>query len=95
MPWKSEGVGLALAGDIGDADFCRRAVDCRRRDLASCAILVNHAGEQHPDYDIRDILTSNETDFQTNVFGMFYLTQAAVDHIPPRCHYQLHQRNNV
>lgn len=46
-------------------------------------ILVNNAGEQHPDADIRDITDEQlKRTFQTNVFGMFYLMQAAVEHIP-------------
>ena len=41
-------------------------------------ILVNNAGEQHPDKDIRDITEKQlRRTFQTNIFAMFYLTQAA------------------
>lgn len=45
-------------------------------------ILVNNAGEQHPDEDITDIdeLQLRRT-FQTNVFGMFFMTQAARPHL--------------
>jgi NAD(P)-dependent dehydrogenase (short-subunit alcohol dehydrogenase family) len=41
-------------------------------------ILVNNAGEQHPDEDIRDITDEQlRRTFQTNIFSMFYLVQAA------------------
>jgi len=73
---------LLLAGDIGYAKFCDRAVE----DVVACIgrldILVNNAGEQHWNDDIRDITDEQlKPTFQTNVFGMSYLTQAAVEHI--------------
>jgi NAD(P)-dependent dehydrogenase (short-subunit alcohol dehydrogenase family) len=47
-------------------------------------ILVNNAGEQHPDKDIRDITDDQlRRTFQTNIFSMFYLTQAAREHLRP------------
>lgn len=74
---------LLLAGDIGDAKFCHRAVEDVVARFGKLDILVNNAGEQHPDDDIRDITDEQlKRTFQTNVFGMFYLTQAAVEHIP-------------
>ena len=45
-------------------------------------ILVNNAGEQHPAEDIRDISPDQlEQTFATNIFGMFYLVQAALPHL--------------
>lgn len=74
---------LTIAGDIGDPAFCQRAVEDTVARFGQLDILVNNAGEQHPDEDIRDITDQQlKRTFQTNVFGMFYLTQAAVDHIP-------------
>jgi len=88
---------LTIAGDIGDPAFCQRAVEDTVARFGQLDILVNNAGEQHPDEDIRDITDQQlKRTFQTNVFGMFYLTQAAVDHIPDgRQHHQLHQRDDV
>ena len=52
------------------------------RELGRLDILVNNAGEQHPDEDIRDITEEQlKRTFQTNIFGMFYMTQAAIDHL--------------
>lgn len=74
---------VTIAGDLGDPDFCKQAVAKTVTELGALDILINNAGEQHPDDDIRDITDLQlQRTFQTNVFGMFYLTQAALDHIP-------------
>jgi NAD(P)-dependent dehydrogenase (short-subunit alcohol dehydrogenase family) len=53
------------------------------KELGRLDILVNNAGEQHPDEDIRDIDENQlKRTFQTNIFSMFFLTQAALDHLP-------------
>ena len=46
---------ITIAGDIGDKDFCEKAVRQTVDELGRLDILVNNAGEQHPDKDIRDI----------------------------------------
>jgi len=73
---------LTIAGDIGDKDFCSKAVERTVKELGQLDILVNNAGEQHPDKDVRDIDEDQlKRTFQTNVYGMFYMTQAALDHL--------------
>src|SRR6476620_4527705 len=73
---------IAIAGDIGDKAFCEAAVRQTVDQLGRLDILVNNAGEQHPDKDIRDISEEQlRRTFQTNIFGMFFLTQAAMDHL--------------
>jgi NAD(P)-dependent dehydrogenase (short-subunit alcohol dehydrogenase family) len=75
---------MTIRGDIGDRDFCKQAIDDIVAKFGRIDILVNNAGEQHPDDDIRDITEVQlKRTFQTNVFGMFYLTQAALNHIGP------------
>ena len=50
--------------------------------LGGIDILVNNAGEQHPDEDITDITEQQlKRTFQTNIFSMFFLTQAARPHL--------------
>jgi NAD(P)-dependent dehydrogenase (short-subunit alcohol dehydrogenase family) len=73
---------IAIAGDLGDKDFCERAVKQTVDELGKLDILVNNAGEQHPDENIGDITDEQlRRTFQTNIFSMFYLTQAAEPHL--------------
>ncbi len=75
---------IVIAGDIGDKAFCERAVKQTVDELGGLDILVNNAGEQHSDEDIEDISEDQlKRTFQTNIFGMFFLTQAAVPHLGP------------
>ena len=73
---------ITIAGDIGDKAFCDQAVKQTVDELGGLDILVNNAGEQHSDKDIRDITEDQlKRTFQTNIFGMFFLTQAAAPHL--------------
>jgi NAD(P)-dependent dehydrogenase (short-subunit alcohol dehydrogenase family) len=73
---------IAIAGDVGDKAFCQSAVDRTVQELGGLDILVNNAGEQHPDKDIIDITEEQlRRTFQTNIFGMFFMTQAARPHL--------------
>ncbi len=73
---------IAIPGDIGDKEFCERAVEQTVKQLGQLDILVNNAGEQHYDEDIRNITEEQlKRTFQTNVFGMFFMTQAVLPHL--------------
>lgn len=73
---------LAIAGDLGDAEFCRNCVEQIIDQWGTLDILVNNAGEQHPATDLREIDEAQlRRTFQTNIFSMFWLTQAALDHM--------------
>jgi NAD(P)-dependent dehydrogenase (short-subunit alcohol dehydrogenase family) len=73
---------ITIAGDIGDRQFCEQAVKRAVDQLGKLDILVNNAGEQHNDQDIEDITEDQlKRTFQTNIFGMFFLTQAALPHL--------------
>ncbi len=73
---------FTIAGDLGDKAFCDRAVAAAIDALGGIDILVNNAGEQHPDEDIRDITEQQlKRTFQTNIFSMFFLTQAVRPHL--------------
>lgn len=76
------GQAITFAGDIGDKDVCDRLVAETIDAFGRLDILVNDAGEQHPDKDIRDITEEQlKRTFQTNIFGMFFLVQAAIPHL--------------
>jgi len=73
---------IAIAGDVGDKAFCDRAVAEAVEALGGLDILVNNAAEQHPDEDIRDISEEQlKRTFQTNIFGYFFMVQAARAHL--------------
>jgi NAD(P)-dependent dehydrogenase (short-subunit alcohol dehydrogenase family) len=73
---------LTIAGDLGDKTFCEAAVKQTVDELGRLDILVNNAGEQHPDEDIRDITEDQlKRTFQTNIFAMFFMVQAAEPHL--------------
>lgn len=80
---ESEGrKAILLRGDIGEKDFCDEAVQRTVNELGKLDVLVNNAGEQHPDEDITDITEQQlRRTFQTNIFGMFFMTQAARPHL--------------
>lgn len=73
---------LALSGDVGDPKVCKKAVKDTVKKFGRLDVLVNNAAEQHPQDDLLDISPEQlESTFRTNVFGMFYLTQAALPHL--------------
>ena len=72
---------LTSAGDLGDPRHCDGLVRAVIDRWGRLDVLVNNAGEQHPDKDIRDITAQQlQRTFQTNIFAMFYLVQAARPH---------------
>ena len=73
---------ILISGDIGDPAFCKRAVEQTVKELGGLDILVNNAAEQHPQESI-DAITPQQLErtFRTNIFAMFYLTQAALKHL--------------
>lgn len=80
---EAEGAEVLLsAGDLGDPDHCRGLVDAVIEKWGRLDVLVNNAGEQHPDEDVTEISAEQlQRTFQTNIFSMFYLVQAARPHL--------------
>jgi NAD(P)-dependent dehydrogenase (short-subunit alcohol dehydrogenase family) len=76
---------LLLRGDVGDPEFCKDAVTRTVETLGRLDVLVNNAGEQHPQESIEDITPEQlERTFRTNIFAMFYLVAAALPHLKTR-----------
>ncbi|RHW18758.1 SDR family oxidoreductase [Sphingomonas gilva] len=73
---------VTIKADVGSKKMCERAVAETVEKLGGLDILVNNAGEQHPDEEITDITEEQlQRTFQTNIFGMFYMVQAARPHL--------------
>ena len=73
---------LLHRGDLGDPEVCQALVDKVIDKWGRLDVLVNNAGEQHPDKDVTDITVEQlQRTFQTNIFSMFYLVQAARPHL--------------
>lgn len=71
-----------IAGDIGDEEFCRQAMQQTLDTFGKLDILVNNAAEQHPQERLEDISREQlERTFRTNIFGMFFMTKAALPHL--------------
>jgi NAD(P)-dependent dehydrogenase (short-subunit alcohol dehydrogenase family) len=73
---------LLLRGDVRATDFCRSAVARCVREFGHLDVLVNNAAEQHTQQNLEDITPEQlEKTFETNVYGYFYMTQAALPHL--------------
>jgi NAD(P)-dependent dehydrogenase (short-subunit alcohol dehydrogenase family) len=76
------GKAITIRGDVGEPEFSAEIVDQTLKAFGKIDIVVNNAGEQHPDKDIVDISEEQlRRTFQTNIFGMFFLVQAARPHL--------------
>lgn len=73
---------LKIRGDIGHKSFCEDAVAQVIKHYGQLDILVNNAAEQHPQKDFLDISEEQlKETFSTNIFGFFFMTQAALPHL--------------
>jgi len=75
---------LRIPVDVGDESLCRDAVSDVLANFGRLDILVNTAGEQHPQDRLEDITEGQLLrTFQSNVFSMFFLIKAALPHLKP------------
>lgn len=80
---KAEGKqALLLRGDVADKVFCDNVVGQVIEQFGKLDVVVNNAAEQHPKKELEEITPQQlrET-FETNLFGYFYLTQAALPYL--------------
>lgn len=74
---------VAIPGDLRNEAFCQDLIERSVRDLGGLDILVNNAARQHAVDDIAKITTEQFDDtLKTNVYAMFWLTKAALPHLP-------------
>jgi NAD(P)-dependent dehydrogenase (short-subunit alcohol dehydrogenase family) len=77
---------LLISGDVGDEAFCKKAVSQTVKELGKLDVLVNNAAEQHEQSDLKDISKQQlQKTFETNIFSMFYMTKAALEHMSEGC----------
>lgn len=73
---------LPIRGDLGRKSACAKAVSSVIQQFGKLDILVNNAAEQHEDAQFEDLDEETLTaTFRTNIFAMFFLTQAALPHL--------------
>jgi NAD(P)-dependent dehydrogenase (short-subunit alcohol dehydrogenase family) len=73
---------ILIRGDIGNPEFCYKAIEQAAGELGRFDILVNNAGEQHVQKKLEDITPEQlERTFRTNIFASFYLTQKALEYL--------------
>lgn len=81
---KKAGVNAyAVPGDIADEAFCKELVAQTISKLGSIDILVNNAGKQQFVAELAELSSEQfQQTFTTNVFAMFWLCKAALNHMP-------------
>ena len=73
---------LLIEGDVGQEDFCRKAVEQTMKEFGKLDILINNAAEQHPQESIEKITGKQlERTFRTNIFSFFFMAKAATKHL--------------
>jgi len=73
---------LLIKGDVGQEEFCRKAVAQTVKKFGGIDVVVNNAAEQHPQDSIEKITEKQlERTFRTNIFSFFFMTKAAMKHL--------------
>ncbi len=75
---------LTIPGDIREESFCNQLVQNAVQGLGGLDLLVNVAGKQHAVDSLLDVSSEQfDATFKTNVYAMFWITKAALPHLPP------------
>lgn len=74
---------IAMAGDLAEEAFCNEAVNKTVRAFGRIDVLINNAGTQVMRDRLEDIKTEEMVrTFFTNVIAQFWITRAALPHMP-------------
>lgn len=75
---------VAIPGDLRDHSYCLKLVDTAVKQLGGLDILVNNASRQQQKQSLLDITDEDfDATMKTNLYGMFYVTKAALPHLKP------------
>lgn len=73
---------LLILGDLSREKFCQKVVRETIRKFGQLNILINNAGEQHPQDSIKKITAKQMLKtFNTNIFSYFYMVKAALPYL--------------
>ncbi|MFL5730677.1 MAG: SDR family oxidoreductase [Cytophagaceae bacterium] len=73
---------LLIPGDIGNEEFCKKAVQQTIEKFTKLNIVINNAAEQHPKESLAEISAEQiERTYRTNIFSFFFISQAALKHL--------------
>jgi NAD(P)-dependent dehydrogenase (short-subunit alcohol dehydrogenase family) len=75
---------LVVAGDVRDRKFCQRLAAQTVKHFGRIDVLVNNAAFQVHTKDILDLTEAHfDETLKTNLYGYFFMAQAAVPHMKP------------
>jgi hypothetical protein len=75
---------ISAPGDVRQKAFCHELIDRAFKEFGRLDMVVNNAAFQRTYKDLEDVPEDEfETAFRTNVFGTFFMTQAALPRLKP------------
>ena len=73
---------LIIEGDLTSEKFCKEVISACIKKFKNLNILVNNAAMQFPKDNLGEISSKQlHKTFKTNIYSMFYITQAALKHL--------------